>query len=982
VLPLLASAAVLVHSSHPWPAAGADLAASSGRAPSALPGVPLGTPRRASVRAARICGHLGILATAPGEKRGLVAAPASDVLRFHTDPDGFITSWLVIGGFPRGTRGRRAAFERDELGGEPSADPRENDPIATGRRLRWRLHAARGPRVDLRRLLTPRRRTAAYAFARLVVPTARRARLLVGSDDGVRAWVNGERVLDRMVTRRHAHDSDLVPIRLVAGVNRLLFKIDQGGGRWAFSARVVDAAGAPMPDLLVELRARGRRARELFPRGLRADLRVDLRRGGSRARLRVRLRAGPPELAGPLVVTVRAQGRSALRQVALRDLAERALEVPLPIDLAPLVRVDVRISDAAGLLWTRRFRRAFPRDLVRLAFAAERDLASARPGAVPQASIDSTTYVLERGRGLLEAGDGDFPYIRRLLTEAARHARAIASGRDPYRTRRQAFYRAYRSPFDGKLQGYAAYVPSSYNPRRAYPLVVALHGFKSTTMITLRRVLGSSIRLLSYAEGDRVLPTFREERFLVAAPRGYGHIAYRYIAEDDILRVIEEMKRAYRIDEDRIYLTGLSMGGLGTMEVGFHFPDRFAGLISNCGAADTRLYESVEGYTPTSWETDLIEGRSAVLWAENGLHLPFTIAHGLRDPINHPRNSRVLVEEYRRLGYRVWSRFDPDLGHNVWDRTYEGGRIWTRFLRFKRDRYPARVVFKSAHYRYRTAYWVRLEEFDRLWKFARVDARIDSAANAVRVETQNLLRFALDVSGPRLSRARPLRITVDGQMVVDGPWEHREVVLWRERASDPWRARGPGDGVRSGKRPGLSGPIEDFKYVRQILVYGTQDPEEARVLRRAAEEASTYHSHAAIRLEVKRDVDVTEADLRNAHLHLFGTARSNLWLRKVEASLPVRLEGNGVRVGSKVFRGDDVGFKLIYPNPLAPDRYILVSAGVSAHAARWANWLPLWTPDYVVYDQRTVAPRGGKILAGRPVRAAGTFDKAWRLEGP
>jgi hypothetical protein len=58
---------------------------------------------------------------------------------------------------------------------------------------------------------------------------------------------------------------------------------------------------------------------------------------------------------------------------------------------------------------------------------------------------------------------------------------------------------------------------------------------------------------------------------------------------------------------------------------------------------------------------------------------------------------------------------------------------------------------------------------------------------------------------------------------------------------------------------------------------------------------------------------------------------------------------------------------------------VLVSAGVHAHAARWANWLPLWVPDYIVYDQRTVAPRWGKMLAGRPAIEAGTFDRDWRL---
>jgi hypothetical protein len=277
---------------------------------------------------------------------------------------------------------------------------------------------------------------------------------------------------------------------------------------------------------------------------------------------------------------------------------------------------------------------------------------------------------------------------------------------------------------------------------------------------------------------------------------------------------------------------------------------------------------------------------------------------------------------------------------------------------------------------------VRFLERGERWKFARIDARIDSERNAIRASTSNLLALALDVSGPRLSREKPLRVEIDGEVAHEGPWSAREIAFVRDAPEAKWRALGPGEPPRrSGKRPGLSGPIEDFKYVRQLVVYGTQDPAEEAVLRRAALVAADYHSHAGLRLAVKRDVDVTDDDLRAFHLHLFGTPRSNSLLRRIEASLPVRIEPEGVRVGEVLHRGSDVGFKLIYPSPLSPERYVLVSAGVHAHAAAWANWLPLWTPDFMVYDQRTVAPRWGKMLAGRPAIAAGTFDRNWRLNG-
>jgi predicted esterase len=924
-------------------------------------------------------------------------APDASTLRMHTDADGAVTSWLLACGYARRKQRREEAFVRDDVGAA-AADPKAGDDAPGARKKKWRLWLGRGAKVSFKSVCAPKRKSAAYVFARVVVPSARDARLLVGSDDGVRVWLNGALVRERMVTRRHVHDTELVPVRLESGVNRVLLKVDQTSGGWAGSARFVDARGIPMPDLRVHLRTDEDDAADLHAkavrRAVRSRLAVTLRHARSRARLRFRIAAGLPELALPLRLDARIQGRKATRMLDAAALAGELVAIESPVRPTRGITARLALRDATGrVLFERSFHHAMPTDLVKLSFAAEKLLSRVRAGRAPQASVDSVAYVLERGRTLLEGGDveashklrepnraKELRYVRKLLRSALADARALARGRDPYARKRQAFYRAYRSPFDGTLQPYATYVPSGYHKRRKYPLVIALHGFMSTSMITLRRALGSSIKELSYADGDRDLPRFREQRFLVAAPRGYANINYRYIAEDDVLRVIEEMQRAYNVDPDRVYLTGLSMGGLGTMEIGLHFPDRFAGLISNCGAADTRLYESVEGYTPTPWEADLIEGRSAVLWAENGLHVPFFIAHGIKDKINHHRNSRVLVREYERLGYRIESRFDPDLGHNVWDRTYEKGRIWTKFLRYKRDPYPERVVFKSAHDRYMKAYWVRLVERADFWKFARVEARIDSETNTIRASTSNLLGVAFDVSGKRLSREKPLRVELDGVTVHEGMFAAREITFVREKTNTPWRMLPAGEAPpRRPKHAGLSGPIEDFKYVRQLVVYGTQDPAEEPVLRRAALEASSYHSHAGIELTVKRDVDVTEEDLRDSHLHLFGTPRSNSLLRRIEGSLPLRVVAEGVKVGDMLHRGGDLGFKLIYPNPISPDRYVLVSAGVHAHAARWANWLPLWVPDYIVYDQRTVAPRWGKMLAGRPAIEAGTFDRDWRL---
>jgi hypothetical protein len=89
---------------------------------------------------------------------------------------------------------------------------------------------------------------ATYAHVYVYSPTSRPARLGFGSDDGIRAWLNGSMILDKDVYRGWTPDQNKVNVTLNAGWNRLLCKVSQAGGSYAFSARFLDI-GYPLDDL-------------------------------------------------------------------------------------------------------------------------------------------------------------------------------------------------------------------------------------------------------------------------------------------------------------------------------------------------------------------------------------------------------------------------------------------------------------------------------------------------------------------------------------------------------------------------------------------------------------------------------------------------------------------------------------------------------------------------------------------------------------
>jgi HEAT repeat protein len=152
----------------------------------------------------------------------------------------FIQDWLVCGPFTRvGITSALAAFNTVFPPERPAGKPE------------WKA-MPRGHVAGLSEVFPGRMNCAAYLRTRISAPQECDAVLLVGSDDGVKTWLNGAVVHSNNVDRGLVIDQDAVPIHLKQGTNDLMLKITQGGGGWAACARIVGFDGQPVPGLRVE----------------------------------------------------------------------------------------------------------------------------------------------------------------------------------------------------------------------------------------------------------------------------------------------------------------------------------------------------------------------------------------------------------------------------------------------------------------------------------------------------------------------------------------------------------------------------------------------------------------------------------------------------------------------------------------------------------------------------------------------------------
>ena len=153
----------------------------------------------------------------------------------------YIQDWLVNGYY---TASSSIRMSLDYIGGEASAAPKAGD-VSGGKT--WNKVKLTTTTLDLGAIFRNPSGCAAYAYTNVYSPVARSANLWLGSDDGIKVWVNGTVVWTRDVWRSLAPDQDKVPIQLQAGWNRLLIKVTQGGSDWAAMVKVCDSTGKQIP---------------------------------------------------------------------------------------------------------------------------------------------------------------------------------------------------------------------------------------------------------------------------------------------------------------------------------------------------------------------------------------------------------------------------------------------------------------------------------------------------------------------------------------------------------------------------------------------------------------------------------------------------------------------------------------------------------------------------------------------------------------
>jgi predicted peptidase len=208
--------------------------------------------------------------------------------------------------------------------------------------------------------------------------------------------------------------------------------------------------------------------------------------------------------------------------------------------------------------------------------------------------------------------------------------------------------RSFKKVVKKELRGdYLLYLPEDYNKDKGkrWPLVLHLHGIGERGD-DVSRVKGHGL--------PRLVEEGRKFPFILVSPQ-CPERSWWESETDMLIALLDEIEVNYRVDKNRIYLMGLSMGGFGTWALAAKQPERFAAIAPICGGGDPKTAPLIK-------------------------NIPMWVFHGEKDDVVDPAKSQEMVDAVKAAGGNPKFTLYPGVDHDAWDPTYANEEFWKWLL--------------------------------------------------------------------------------------------------------------------------------------------------------------------------------------------------------------------------------------------------------------------------------------------------------------
>jgi len=522
-----------------------------------------------------------------------------------------------------------------------------------------------------------------------------------------------------------------------------------------------------------------------------------------------------------------------------------------------------------------------------------------------------------------------------------------------------ALVRAYKSRIDRSVQPYGLRIPEDWKPaeKGPRPLYLWFHGRNDT--------LSEVVFIAGQIRGRREFaPANAFELHL------YGRYcnASKFAGEIDAFEALEDVKRHYNIDTNRIAELGFSMGGATAWHMAAHYPGLWAAASAGAGFAETAIYAKVfdsKKEAPPAWEQTLWRWYDATAYAANFADLPMIAYSGEIDP--QKQSADIMEEAMTRENLKLERLIGPNTAHKYEPETKkELSRRIDALVARGNDPFPKELRFVTYTLRYNQVKWITLDELEKHWERVEIDAKRND--DSIQVKTKNIAAFTITL--PETAG----NVVIDGEKLAPGSNNSFRKI------GGKWQRTPPGYNPGLRKQHGLTGPIDDAFMDSFIFVRPTRTAlnekagawAENELARAIFEWRRVFRGDAV----VKNDTDITSDDIAHNNLVLWGDPGSNRLIARVVQNLPLQWTREELTLAGTHVSASDHAPILIFPNPLNPERYVVLNSGFTfRQGSTTSNSLQTpKLPDWAIVDLRPAPSLKWPGL----ITSAGFFDDHWK----
>ena len=578
------------------------------------------------------------------------------------------------------------------------------------------------------------------------------------------------------------------------------------------------------------------------------------------------------------------------------------------------------------------------------------------------------------------------PIAKEHVQQGLARAAALAKGEIPWDTASGLVVRGYRSKIDGSVQPYGLLVPEGMKAGAKVPLHFWCHG------------RGEKLSELAFIDGSQKNKgEFTPEGAIVCFLYGRYCNANKFAGEVDLFEALDDVKKHYSIDEQRLVIRGFSMGGAAAWQFATHHSGMWAAAAPGAGFSETAEFfrSFAEGKeAPPWWEQVLWRWYDSTTMAAN-LSNTSTVAYS-GEIDGQKQAADIMVKYAAQEGITFPHIIGPQTPHKYHkDSIPEINKLVDAAVEEGNPIIPEKIHFTTYTLIYPQAELFKIQGMEREWE--RADISGEQTESGVRITTKNVSAFdyyipsvmghnsakqVVEIDGQKIQITMPKAVSIEASSKALAP-ENGYLVLAITREAGNWTSkfdksnRLPINGV---KNPTVCGPIDHAFMSRFVFVRPTGKPlnDTVGAWAKAEMEHAIVQWRQVFRGEVQvvDDTAVTDALAKDANLVAWGDISSNKYLAKLVAKLPLRWDATTLTLGTQKVDAAHHAPILIYPNPLNPARYIVLNSGFTfreAAATNNSDQTPK-LPDWAVVDLRT--PPGPK-WPGQIVDA-GFFDENWK----